>query len=184
MAKWLTRSAATRVFVGSIPTPHLKKMEMIKPKKEFMLAAISQANFAREKGDYAIGAVIVKDDKIYSVGYNQSKISQNPIFHAEIVAIMNATKIANNRHLEDCILYTTHEPCPMCAGASVFAKLRGIVYGARFEDMRNYRLSNSNGDYLWRTVDISCEEVIRKSAENIEIVKEFMREECLTLFHS
>lgn len=157
---------------------------MIVPEKRFMLAAIEQANIARKRGDYAIGAVIVRDGEIYSRGANETKTAQDPTNHAEIISIRNAVNLSGNRHLEGCILYTTNEPCVMCSGAVVWAKLSGIVYGSTWEDMRDYSEKNSNGHYLWRTISISSREVINQSDEKIEVVGPFMREECLKLFHS
>ena len=156
---------------------------MIVPEERFMLAAIEQANLARERGDYAIGVVIVWDGEIYSRGANMTKTSQDPTNHAEIVAIREAVKKLGLRHLEGAILYSTNEPCIMCSGASVWAKLAGIIYGSRWEDMRDYANRNSNDDYRWRTIELSCREVISKSPEKIEVIGGFMREECLKLFH-
>ncbi|HLC77747.1 MAG TPA: nucleoside deaminase [Candidatus Nanoarchaeia archaeon] len=156
---------------------------MIELKAEFMFEAIKQAKIAKEKGDYAIGAVIVRSGEIYSRGANMTKTSQDPTCHAEIIAIREATHLLGHRHLEGCVLYSTNEPCAMCSSASVWAKLDGIVYGSRWEDMRDYSIDNANGDYLWRTIGISCNEVIGKSNEGIEVIGDFMREECLKLFH-
>ncbi|MBI3623072.1 nucleoside deaminase [Candidatus Pacearchaeota archaeon] len=156
---------------------------MIEPREEFMFEAILQANLARERGDYAIGAVIVNDCKIIFSSGNKSKTYENPTKHAEIIAISEASRILGRRHLNDGILYTTNEPCVMCTGAAVWAKLRGIVYGSRWEDMRDYAQKYANESYLWRTIDIPCKYVIEKSSEQIEVVGDFMREECLKLFH-
>lgn len=72
----------------------------------------------------------------------------------------------------------------MCASVAVWAKLAGIVYGARIEDMTEYAKTNGNEQYLWRTIAVSCEEIVAKSTEKILIVKDFMRDECMKLFHS
>lgn len=157
---------------------------MIEPDKSFMLDAIRQAEFGKSENDYAIGAVIVQNNKILIACNSRSKRDESPIVHAETLAIVEASKIMKSRHLPDCILYTTHEPCPMCTSVAVFAKLKGIVYGARIEDMRSYRLANTSSPYLWRTIDIDCTEIIQKSTEKIELIKDFMRDECKLLFHS
>lgn len=157
---------------------------MIEPKREFMFEAIRQAKLAEEQGDYAVGAVLVKDDKIIASSANRSKRDESPIAHAETLAIVEASKQFKSRHLPNCTLYVTHEPCPMCASVAVWAKLKGIVYGARIEDMKRYRETNGNEHYLWRTIEISCEEVVIKSTEKIEIIKDFMRDDCIALFHS
>jgi tRNA(Arg) A34 adenosine deaminase TadA len=157
---------------------------MHNPSTNFMREAIRAARKAQEAGDYAIGAVVVKGDKVISAAGNRIIQDQSPIGHAETLAIIEASKILKSRHLTDCILYTTHEPCPMCATLCVWAKLKGIVYGARIDDMDQHRQGNGNNKFLWRTVQIPCEEVIARSPETIEVVKEFMRAECVALFHS
>jgi tRNA(Arg) A34 adenosine deaminase TadA len=157
---------------------------VIKPSEEFMFEAIRQAKLARDDGDYAIGAVIVKGKEILVACSSRSKRGDSPIAHAEIIAITEACSLSNSRHIPNCILYTTHEPCPMCASVAVFSMLKGIVYGAFIDDMRKHRIKSEGSNYLWRTIDISCEEVIEASTENIELVKGFMREECVKLFHN
>lgn len=159
-------------------------MPTIKPKKEYMLEAIRQAKVAKKEGDYAVGAVLVKSNKTIASCSNRSKRDESPIAHAEILAIVKACKKLKTRHLSDCILYTTHEPCPMCSSVAVWAKLKGIVYGARMVDMKNYQKNSANERYLWRTIHIPCKEVIAKSTEKVEIVKDFMRGECIRLFHN
>ncbi len=149
-----------------------------------MIEAIRQAKQAEKDGDYAVGAVLVKDSKIIASRGNRSKRDESPIAHAEVLAIVEACKLFKSRHLSNCTLYVTHEPCPMCSSVAIWAKLKGIVYGARIEDMRNYRQSNGNEKWLWRTIEIPCEEIIAKSTEKIEIIKDFMRDECVSLFHS
>lgn len=149
-----------------------------------MVKAITYAKRAQRNGDYAIGAVIVKDGVIIAASENRSKQDQNPVAHAEILAIIKAAAKVKHRHLSGCILYTTHEPCPMCVSLCVFARLKGIVYGARINDMADYRSRGANGQYLWRTIDISCTEIVQKSGEPIEVIGDFMRDECLRLFHN
>jgi len=157
---------------------------MIKPNGKYMLMAIEEAEKAREQGDYGIGAVIVKGNKVICKFSSHTKRDEDPVAHAEILAIMEASKILKSRHLTDCILYTTHEPCPMCASAIVWARMKGVVYGARYSDMKKYRLKKANKHYLWRTIDITCEIVFKKSTEKIELIKDFMRKDCIKLFHN
>jgi len=147
-------------------------------KKEFMQKAIEIAKESAKKGDYALGAVIVKDDKIIAIGTTNLKHENDPTVHAEIVAIRNACKKLNSKYLEDCILYTTHEPCPMCASAAIWAKMKGIVFGALVEDAKQKQGKN----FSWRQIDISCKEVLAKGIPKLELVEGFLREECLKLF--
>lgn len=79
------------------------------PKKKFMKLAIAEAEKARRQGDYAVGAVIVKGNKIIAKCSNRSKRDENPVAHAETLAILKASKIFHRRHLNDCIIYCTHD---------------------------------------------------------------------------
>lgn len=157
---------------------------MIKPNKKFMTMAIKEAELARKNGDYAVGAVLVKGNKVLAKFSNRSKRDESPIAHAEVLAIIKGSKILKRRHLNDCILYCTHEPCPMCASVIVWARLKGVIYGASQQDMKNYRENFSNSKYLWRTIDIPCKVVFAKATEKINVVGDFLRGECMKLFHN
>lgn len=157
---------------------------MFQPKREFMEAAIKEALKSKELGDYAVGAVIVKDDKIIAKAGDRIILDKDATNHAEVIAIREASKILGTRFLEDCILYTTHEPCPMCAAAAVWAKMKGIVYGARMEDMADHGKRNANERFSWRTIDIPCSAIIERGNPKLFLVGWFMREECKKLFHS
>jgi tRNA(Arg) A34 adenosine deaminase TadA len=157
---------------------------MIFPDQKFMKAAIEEAIRSRENGDYAIGAVIVLNGEILVRATNRSKIEMDATQHSEVVAIRKASQKLNSRYLENCVLYTTHEPCPMCAAAAFWAKLAGIVSGAKMEDMADYSAKNGNEEYKWRTIRISAKEILAKGDPKIEIIEEFMRDECKNLFHS
>ncbi len=95
-----------------------------------MHEAIKQARRSLLAEDVPVGAVIVKDGKIIARGYNQVEKRQNPIAHAEIVAIEKASKKLGYKHLLDCDIYVTLEPCAMCCGAIVLARLRRLIFGA------------------------------------------------------
>jgi tRNA(Arg) A34 adenosine deaminase TadA len=158
---------------------------MIEAKEEFMLEAIKQAELAKAAGDYAVGAVLVKNNQIVASAGNQTFRDESPIAHAEALVVLEAAKKFGTRHLNGCVLYTTHEPCPMCASLAVWARLQGVVFGARNQDMMEYGKKNLGRKFLWRTIDISCEEVLNKAtADKIDLIKDFMREECIKLFHN
>lgn len=97
---------------------------------KFMKAAIVQAKKAYALGEVPIGCVIVKDDQIIARGYNRRSIDHNTLAHAEMIAIKKACKKLGDWRLEDCTMYITLEPCPMCAGAIVQARIKNIVIGA------------------------------------------------------
>lgn len=157
---------------------------MISPVRKYMECAILEARRAREAGDYGIGAVIAKEDIVIAIGRNAVKRCEDPTQHAEIVAIRGAVQFFGKRHLEGCVLYATHEPCPMCAAATVFARMQGIVYGATLEDMACYALQAKNTAFSWRTIDIHAKDIAERGDPPLEIIGEFMREECIKLFHS
>ena len=95
-----------------------------------MQKALSAAEKAEKKSEVPIGAVIVKNGKIISEGYNRCIIDNDPTAHAEIVALRKASKKLNNYRLNGCSIYVTIEPCSMCAGALVNARIEKIFFGA------------------------------------------------------
>lgn len=98
-------------------------------KNFFMKQALKEAKKAYSKNEVPIGAVIVKDGKIISRGYNLKENKKNTLKHAEIIAIEKASKKLNAWRLEECDMYVTMEPCPMCMGAIINSRIRKIYYG-------------------------------------------------------
>ncbi len=96
----------------------------------FMRAAMEAAIEARDKGDIPIGAVMVHEDKIIAKAGNARKISSDPTAHAEILVLREAAEKLGDWRLLGCTLYVTLEPCTMCAGALVLARLTRVVFGA------------------------------------------------------
>ena len=94
-----------------------------------MRLAIEQAKIAEDNGDVPIGAVIVRQGEIIGKAYNQREQLQDPTAHAEIIALTQAAAALENWHLNGCTMYVTLEPCPMCAGALVLARIDRLVYG-------------------------------------------------------
>lgn len=99
-------------------------------KEYFMKEALNEAKKAYKKLEVPVGVVIVKDNEIIARGYNQKEMKNNPIKHAEIIAIEKACKKLNNWRLNDCEMYVTLEPCPMCAGAIINSRIRKVYIGA------------------------------------------------------
>lgn len=95
---------------------------------DFMQIALEQAQKGYKKGEVPIGAVLVKNGKIISKAYNKREKKQNALLHAEIVCIEKACKKLHSWRLEGCQMFVTLEPCPMCAGAIVNARLDSVVY--------------------------------------------------------
>lgn len=100
-----------------------------KQDEQFMKLAIEQARIAEENGDVPIGAIIVHENKIIAKAYNQREQLADPTAHAEIIALTQAAAAMENWHLNGCTMYVTLEPCPMCAGALVLARIDRLVYG-------------------------------------------------------
>jgi tRNA(adenine34) deaminase len=98
--------------------------------EKYMKAAIRQAKKAAQCGDVPIGCVIVKDGKIIARGYNKRNAKKTTLAHAELIAIEKASKKVGDWRLEDCVMYITLEPCQMCAGAIVQARIPKVVVGA------------------------------------------------------
>ncbi len=137
--------------------------------ENFMRLALEEA----KKGDAPYGAILVKDDRVIEKAYNTVKQDSDPSAHAEINVIRKLTATLKNPSLEGYTIYTTGEPCPMCATACVWAGVSEIIYGASIEDLISVNQSQIN---------ISCEEVIAKSFRKIQITKGILREECIKLF--
>lgn len=152
-------------------------MVKYKPKKKFMREAIDIAKKGFKKyGEQRIGAVIVRNDKIIAKSANRIFRDIDPSSHAEIVAMRLACKRLKSRDLSDCILYTTNEPCCMCAGAAVWAKMKGIVYGVNVKDLeRKMKKQGKNFEFF-----ISCEEILkRQKPRTTFLIKNFMRKQCV-----
>lgn len=105
-------------------------MDTSRSDEKYMRAAISQAKRAYQKNETPIGCVIVFSDKIIARGYNKRNWKKNTLAHAEILAINKASKVIGDWRLEDCTLYVTLEPCPMCAGAIIQARIPRVVIGS------------------------------------------------------
>ena len=97
----------------------------------FMQQALKCAETAQDKDEVPIGAVIVKDNKIIAKGYNKSIKLKDTTAHAEIVTIRKACKKLNNYRLNDCSIYVTIEPCSMCIGALILARVKNLYFGAK-----------------------------------------------------
>ena len=96
---------------------------------KWMKSAFREAEKAFEKGEVPIGAVVVKKGQIIGRGYNQCESLTDPTAHAEIIAITSAANTIKDWRLKDCSLYVTKEPCPMCAGALVNARITLLGFG-------------------------------------------------------
>ena len=141
-------------------------------KNEFMMKAIELSIKSVNIGTGPFGAVIVKDDKIISEGFNTVTSSKDPTSHAEIVAIRNACKTLKNFSLQGYDLYTTCEPCPMCLSAIYWARINKVFYANTREDAKKINFS-----------DALIYEELNKSIQERKIpMHQIMREEALQAF--
>lgn len=148
-----------------------------------MQAAIKAAREAYAQGDYAVGCVVVADSQIVASGANSTHVDADATQHAEMMAIRSASRALKTKDLSICTLYSTHEPCPMCMSAAIWARVGGLAFGATMEDHKHFRDAFGNRDWPWRVIDIPAAEVANRSSSDIHIVAGFMRQACLELFH-
>ena len=96
----------------------------------WMELALEQARLAAEAGEVPVGALVIRDGEIVAQGHNRNLLDHDPTAHAEIVALRQAAKRLGNHRLGGCTVYATIEPCSMCAGALIHARVARLVYGA------------------------------------------------------
>ena len=99
--------------------------------ERYMEYALDKARQAFERDEVPVGAVVVRGEEILAAAHDEKEASADPTAHAELLALRQAARAVGNWRLEDCELYVTLEPCPMCAGAMLQARIARLVYGAR-----------------------------------------------------
>lgn len=142
------------------------------PNEATMQEAINSARESFPENGNAVAAIIVKGDKIIAKAFTTVKTEKDSTCHAEMNAIRQASKNLDSQYLEDCYLYTTFEPCPMCTTAAIWSKMKGIVYGASRKD--------ATPQEHWRIM-IASADLIAKGDPKLELYEEFMRDECKSL---
>jgi tRNA(adenine34) deaminase len=154
------------------------KNKQFKDASYFMSQALKEAQKAYERGEVPVGAVITFDNEIISRGFNKCIMLSDPTAHAEIIALRKASKKLKNYRLNDCRIYVTIEPCPMCAGALVNARIKKIIFGSYdvksgacksvFEIINNKKLNHQ--------IEFAGEKKEYLSAECAGIIKKFFKE--------
>jgi tRNA(Arg) A34 adenosine deaminase TadA len=156
-----------------------------KPRKKFMELAIAEARRARDRGDYPIGAVITrvtgKREVVIANAGNRVKTSGSSIKHVELETLKYVSS-GYGRYLPEFVLYSTHEPCAMCAGACVWSRIGAVVYGVSQEDIATYGRKHGTDEYKWRALLIPCRVVFEKGNHPIPVIGGFLRKECQRLF--
>ena len=131
----------------------------------FMTEALKEAQKAYKMGEVPIGAIIVYKGEIIARACNRRTVDKNSLHHAEILAINDACKFMGDWRLEDCHMFVTVEPCPMCAGAIVQARMKGLIYGAK----------NKKAGSCGSVINLLNQEGFN---HQVEVISEIMTEEC------
>jgi tRNA(adenine34) deaminase len=143
--------------------------------EHWMRLALDAAREARTRGEVPVGTCVVSGDELVTVAGNRTRTDCDPTAHAELVALREAAKIAGNYRLTGFDVYSTIEPCAMCAGALVQARVRRLVYGARDERagavVSKFRICDT--DFLNHRIEI-VEGILE--GECRELMREFFRE--------
>ena len=141
---------------------------MVELDEKYMRLAIVEAEKAQQIGEVPIGALIVQQEEIISTGFNKRETTQLASSHAELIAIEEANKKVGSWRLEDCTLYVTLEPCPMCAGAIIQSRIKRVVFGA----------TDPKAGCAGTLMNLLEEE---KFNHQVEVVRDVLSDECSVL---
>lgn len=142
----------------------------------FMELAYREAEKAYEAGEIPVGAIVVSDETIIGKGYNQREMLRDPTAHAEMLAISSAADYLGNWRLEECTLYVTLEPCPMCAGAILNARIPRVIFGAyddetgmcgSVDNLCDHNLMNHKTTVIGGVMENKCENILKSFFNNI-----------------
>jgi len=139
----------------------------------YMRFAIQEAQLSRSEGNKGYGAVVVFDDQIIGQAHDTAITERDPSLHAEVNAIRQAVKTKGDTDLCGAILFSTCEPCPMCASLAVWANVTTIVYGISIEETAALGRSR---------IQISANEIIARSPCSIEVIGNLLHDECRPLY--
>lgn len=140
--------------------------------ERYMLLAIKEAKESLREGNNGFGAVIVRNGEVIASEHDREDTQQDPTSHAELNAIRAASRKCGKK-LADCVLFSTHEPCPMCAAAIVWAKIPTVVYGYSIRDaIRQGR----------KRMEISCADIFEQSGAQVETRAGVLKEACAILY--
>ena len=129
--------------------------------KDYMKIALKEAKKAYKQNEVPIGCIIVKNDKIIAKSYNQKTLKNVATYHAEILAINKACKKINSWYLDDCIMYTTVEPCLMCTGAIIQSRIPKVVYGTKNESFGYLsKIKNSKIEIIPHILEKDCQTIL------------------------
>ncbi len=143
--------------------------------ESFMHVAIREAQISKAEGNKGYGAVVVLDGQIIGQAHDTAVTQRDPSLHAEMNAIRQAVKAKNDPDLTGAILFSTCEPCPMCASLAVWANVTTIVYGVSIKETADMGRSR---------ICVSADEIIRRSPCSIEVIGDTLHDECKRLYAS
>lgn len=141
----------------------------------FMNIALEEAKKAYASGEIPVGAVIVKENKIISMAHNKKDSLKKVTKHAEILAIEEANEILKDWRLNNCVIYVTMEPCPMCASAIQQSRIKKVVYGCVSNQATNTKIINE----IFQNIEFNHKVVVEKGIlenECSKIIKDFFKE--------
>lgn len=141
--------------------------------EQWMKMAVDEARRGVEQGQSPFGAVIVRDSEVIARGHNEVWHRTDPTAHAEVVAIRRAAEALRTIDLAGCTMYTTCEPCPMCAAAIHWSKLDAVCYGATIADAQ---------DAGFTELTLSIDELYARGHSPVRILERVMQPECAALF--
>lgn len=149
-------------------------------KENLMYLALKQAQKAYKRKEVPVGAIIVRNGKIIACAYNKREKCQNALYHAEILAINKACKKLKSFRLDDCEMFVTLEPCPMCSGAIINARLKKVFFGCYDANYgccgSKYNfLQDKNFEHLVEVeggiLEEDCSSILKKFFENLRKLK-------------
>jgi tRNA(adenine34) deaminase len=146
--------------------------------EHFMRLALAEARRGREGGDQPFGAVIVRDGQVIASAHSLKTSSRDATAHAELLCVGQATRALGTPGLTGCVLYTTCEPCPMCAGAIVNTGVATLVLGARLADLRRLPTGGAFGAFGGYTV----ERLAALTGSRLEVISGILTTECEDLY--
>lgn len=138
-----------------------------------MQAAIAEARRGIAAGQTPFGAVVLRDGQIVAAGHNEVWRRCDPTAHAEVVAIQRAAGVLRSIDLAGCVMYTTCEPCPMCAAAIHWSKLDAVVYGATIADAKRAGFSE---------LTLPATELYQRGGSRVQVTDGVLSEACAALF--
>lgn len=158
-----------------------------KEDEKFMRMAFEQARLAVKAGNEPFGAVLVRDGRVVAYGQNKINTENDPTYHAETGLIRDYCHESGVTDLSDYILYTSCEPCVMCAGCMVWSKLGKMIYGITVEQLLRIVGEGAGGAFSQeddRGIDMPCAEIFARSRNPIEVVGGVLEDEGKELYRS